>query len=254
MIEVYKYAQTRLKEAGLYTSVADGVLGSGTRKAVDQAGSWESWWNTERRIIAYIQTLAKKEGFDPGVIDGRWGPRTKSAYDKLAGNDSKFVLEDPPKVGNWPKETTNSLMQYYGNVGTDQTLITLPYPMVLDWNTSSSITKMSCHRKVASAVEQIFSNTLDYYGMSEIKKLGLNQFGGCLNVRPIRGGNRWSTHSWGIAIDLDPDNNRLSWGREKAKLAKPEYDKFWGFVEEVGGYSLGRRKNFDWMHFQFCYR
>jgi hypothetical protein len=57
-------------------------------------------------------------------------------------------------------------------------------------------------------------------------------------------------HSWGIAIDFDPMRNQLKWGRDKARLAKPDAKKFWQAWERQGWVSLGRRKNYDWMHVQ----
>jgi hypothetical protein len=77
-------------------------------------------------------------------------------------------------------------------------------------------------------------------------------FGGCLNVRRMRGGSAWSMHSWGIAFDFDPDRNQLRWGRDRAAFAKPEYNKWFELWEEEGAVSLGRVRNFDWMHVQFA--
>ena len=67
----------------------------------------------------------------------------------------------------------------------------------------------------------------------------------------MRGGSQWSMHSWGIAIDFDPDRNQMQWGRDKARLAKPDLETFWRIWEEEGAVSLGRTRNFDWMHVQF---
>ena len=66
----------------------------------------------------------------------------------------------------------------------------------------------------------------------------------------MRGGTRWSTHAWGIAIDYDPDRNQLKWGRDRAAFARPEYDAWWRLWEEEGWVSLGRTRNYDWMHVQ----
>jgi hypothetical protein len=57
-------------------------------------------------------------------------------------------------------------------------------------------------------------------------------------------------HSWGIAIDYDPNRNKLRWGAEKAVFAREEYKPWWEFWEEEGWISLGRSRNFDWMHVQ----
>ena len=100
--------------------------------------------------------------------------------------------------------------------------------------------------KVADAHSQRSSTDLS---LSFIIR-GKGQGGGCLNVRRMRGGTRWSTHSWGIAMDYDPEQNQWKWGRDRATLALPEYDAWWRLWEEEGWTSLGRTKNFDWMHVQ----
>ena len=90
----------------------------------------------------------------------------------------------------------------------------------------------------------------DRYGEERIRELRLDRWGGCLNVRPKRVGTEWSTHSWGIAIDFDPDQNQLRWGRDRAVFAQPEYEPWWEVWEKEGWVSLGRSSNFDWMHIQ----
>jgi hypothetical protein len=51
-------------------------------------------------------------------------------------------------------------------------------------------------------------------------------------------------------LDFDPSRNKLKWGRDKANLARPEYDAWWEAWETEGWLSLGRERNFDWMHIQ----
>ena len=150
---------------------------------------------------------------------------------------------------NWPSQDYKSMVKFYGNVGENQTSIVLPYTMKLDWDLKTSIKKMTCHEKVAPSLIRIFTKIKDTYG-DDISKLHLDLFGGCLNVRKKRGGSTWSIHSWGAAVDLSPDRNQLKWGKDKAEFAKPVYDKFWKIVEDEGWTSLGRKCNFDWMHFQ----
>ncbi|MCB1809828.1 MAG: M15 family peptidase, partial [Candidatus Competibacteraceae bacterium] len=66
----------------------------------------------------------------------------------------------------------------------------------------------------------------------------------------MRGGSNWSAHSWGIALDWDPEHNQLKWMHDQASLASSDYDDWWRFWEEEGWVSLGRSRNFDWMHVQ----
>jgi hypothetical protein len=153
-------------------------------------------------------------------------------------------------MNNWPKQDYNSMNEFFGPIGQNQEKLELPYPLVLAWDTSSIVKKATCNVKVHKSLYSIFENTLKTYGLKEIKKLRLDNFGGCLNVRKMRGGSSWSIHSWGAAIDLDPDKNQLKWGKDKATFAKKEYEPFWKIVEAEGWISLGRKKNYDWMHFQ----
>lgn len=153
-------------------------------------------------------------------------------------------------MNNWPKQNYSSMVNYYGSVGTNQTQIILPYQMYLAWDTSVKVKKMTCNKKCAESLHTIFEQALKTYGLKDIQKLRLDSFGGCLNVRKMRGGSSWSIHSWGAAVDLDPDRNLLKWGRDRATFAKKEYEPFWKIVEKESWVSLGRSRNFDWMHFQ----
>ena len=109
----------------------------------------------------------------------------------------------------WPKQTTSELNKYYGKVGTNQTKLELPYTMTIAWNKAQKVNRITVHEKVHDSAKRVFDRIADHYSPEEIVKHGLDLFGGSLNVRKIRGGNRWSTHAWGIAIDFDPIRNQL---------------------------------------------
>lgn len=47
-----------------------------------------------------------------------------------------------------------------------------------------------------------------------------------------------------------PDRNQLKMGRDRAVFARPDYDVWWRCWEEEGWTSLGRTRNYDWMHVQ----
>jgi hypothetical protein len=217
--EQVKQWQLFLQSAGYKLPFADGAFGP----------------QTERETIKF----QLKNGLKP---DGIVGPKTWKFITTISNNT--------PLSQKWPKQDSTSMINFYGPVGENMTKLEVPYRLVLAWNIQTSLSKISCHEKVAKSLYTIFENTLKTYGEKEIKRLRLDIFGGCVNVRRMRGGSSWSIHSWGAAVDLDPDNNQLKWGSNKASFAKKEYDDFWKIVDAEGWTSLGKERNFDWMHFQ----
>lgn len=150
--------------------------------------------------------------------------------------------------------TTKQLIAKYGkpNVtgkGYLETII-LPYPMRLAWDTEAKVTRMSCHKAVKTNFLNVFHDLLDHYGYEKLVELGIDLFGGCFNFRKMRGGSDWSVHSWGLAIDLDPDRNQLKESHKTARFARPEYKPMIDIFYKNGFQSLGVEKDYDWMHFQ----
>lgn len=149
--------------------------------------------------------------------------------------------------------TTSELVKIYGQPKENPDyleLITLPYPMVLSWDKKVKVTKIRCHKAVASDFKNIFQEILDHYGIDKIKSYGIDIFGGCFSFRKMRGGNDWSRHSWGIAIDLDPDNNGLRTTFNNARFSSEKYHPMFEIFEKYGFLNLGKEKNYDTMHFE----
>jgi len=261
-----RLVQQTLIDEGFAPGIVDGQLGSNTYGAVTKAlltrqgelpPDWQGWTNS-RKAVAYLQCLCKEHHIDVGTIDGYWGPQTDFAFDTLSQLLENGIMpplwrDEAPLAVNpnhWPDQNEANLNTFFGAVGANQSKLVLPYPHRVAWNLRQTIHSFSCNSKVHDSAQRALTKVFDHYGMERIKELRLDRWGGCLNVRKMRGGSKWSMHSWGIAIDYDPDRNQLKWGRDKAAFAQPEYDSWWRFWEEEGWVSLGRTRNYDWMHVQ----
>lgn len=257
--DIIKFAQLLLSQKGYYRDIIDGDAGPNTLKALNKVVQLPKTWPVEKKLVGFIQLEAKANGFDPYGFDGAWGPDTENAYTQFryktefGAPPPTWRAEElirPVNPNNWPIESTSSLTAYYGPKATNLVTIDLPYPFILSFQPGKVVRKLTCNKKVKDSLLRVLTNVKSAYGLGEIKRLHLDIFGGCFNDRPIRGGTRPSTHSWGIALDFDPDNNQLKWGRDRARFARPEYNKWWEIWEAEGWVSLGRARNFDWMHVQ----
>jgi hypothetical protein len=163
--------------------------------------------------------------------------------------------------------TVKNIIAKFGNPATEKNImmINLPYKMYFD---GKPVTRMRIHKDSASSLIKAFNEILSFYGADQINELGIDIFGGSYNPRPMRGTEErynalisagrieeaskfLSLHSWGLAIDLDPQRNQLKETSKTARFARPEYAEMIKIFERNGWYSLGKYKNYDWMHFQF---
>jgi hypothetical protein len=114
----------------------------------------------------------------------------------------------------------------------------LPYPLLYDGRT---VLKSRCHRK---AVENF------QFAFEELAMAGLQDecrnYGGIFNQRRTRGGSKPSTHSWGIAIDLEP----LRYPLRSTKRMPEQVVAIW----RAAGFAYGGdwRSRPDPMHFQLA--
>jgi D-alanyl-D-alanine carboxypeptidase len=120
----------------------------------------------------------------------------------------------------------------------------LPFSLELAWPPPVAVYKITCHRLLAQTFVDVFG---------AIRDAGLQTavpvFGGCFNFRPERhsNGTKLSTHSWGIAIDLNPATNEQGTPGDMDPRVTAIF-KAAGF--EWGGEWVGRAQ--DPMHYQFA--
>lgn len=185
------------------------------------------------------------------TADGKYGPNTDAALFPHKVVTRPEILPTFPAskdTGMWPHQ--RDCMSFYGGVGLHQATLRLPFKMKLAWDKKVLVDKITVHEKVHSSASRAFANIAAAYDEKARANIGIDIFGGSLNVRKMRGGQSYSMHSWGIAIDFDPERNQLRWGRDRARLAKPDAAEFWKIWEAEGWLSLGRARNMDWMQVQ----
>lgn len=149
--------------------------------------------------------------------------------------------------------TDKQIIDKYGQPGDPDnlTVIPLPYPMRIAWDLTKTVNKIQCHKLISQNLVNVFNDLLAHYGYDKLKELGIDLFGGCVNVRLQRGSKtKWSRHSWGIAIDLDPARNTLKETSKTARFARPEYKEMIAIFYRHGFVGLGPEKNYDWMHWE----
>ncbi|MEC5289361.1 MULTISPECIES: peptidoglycan-binding protein [unclassified Aurantimonas] len=243
-------------------------------------------WSTDMTFERWLQSRLTAHGYTVGLIDGIIGPITLTAlkaFEKANGltidgtadpavvkalrasssaispkamteipnrdDDDDPAIHSIDLVNNvWPRQ--RDVPSFYGGVGTNQTAIEIPFDMVLAWSTGTRIKRMTLHKKVAPSAERVLQAVAEIYSARERADLGINLFAGSLNVRRMRGGRSYSMHSWGIAIDFDSLRNSLNTHAPKARLSHTDAVPFWQAWEAEGWLSLGRARDYDWMHIQ----
>lgn len=152
-------------------------------------------------------------------------------YDELInvfGDPTPLITEDGRVSPQWEYEQMG-----FAN---------LPDKVYLAWDTTKTLKKIYCHRKMIEVFEDVFQ---------KIYTAGLWQhvenFGGCYNWRLKRTANKPSTHCWGISIDLNPQTNALGTFGDQNQEAVDIFEDA-GFV---WGGRWQPRKNCDPMHFQY---
>lgn len=226
----------------------------------------------------WLQSRLTAHGFPTGGIDGDIEPNTRgaiAAFQRARGLPPTLIADKatvdalrtsssaisgftrPPELPDRPEPMQSQrfprqrdVTAYYGPVGRNQVLVDVPWRMVLAWDKRRVARRMSLHEKVADSARRCMVRTYAVFGDEGINQLGLNLFGGSLNVRRMRGGSAYSMHSWGIAIDWDPERNQLRWKHPQARLSHDDAKRFWEIWEDEGWVSLGRERDFDWMHVQ----
>lgn len=125
-------------------------------------------------------------------------------------------------------------------------LFALPFMMLCSWPPYATVMRFQAHRFAGPRIIDALKLIAEKHGLNYLRENKLDRWGGCFNFRAIRGGTDLSVHSWGAAVDLNPDIGRLG-NAEDAK----NYPRFIVEAFEECGFSWGGLwARPDSMHFE----
>lgn len=180
------------------------------------------------RCVARLPEGRRPEGAsDTIALDPMAAPA--QGYDDLLrrfGDPSRYLRSDGTLSASWEKE----------HIVRRKLPAALPYAFAPD----AAVTRIACHRLAADAFALAFERVLargvapDYL-----------VFAGCFQPRRKVGGEGWSTHTWGLAVDLRPATNPF--GAPTGDMDARVVAEF-----EAAGFEWGGRwTRRDAMHFQY---
>jgi hypothetical protein len=163
----------------------------------------------------------------------------------------------------WPHQ--NECRNFYGNPsevvrgivrasktweGASLTTVIVPWAAHASWDRGLKISRLRVHKKCADSLSRILSELWIRAGRAqvEIDRVGLSSIGGAHNWRLMRGGNALSMHSYGCAIDFDPERNGM--GDTTPNFGRPENRYVVDMFAAEGWVWGGAWRSPDGMHFQ----
>lgn len=212
-----------------------------------------------------VQRYLKDGDHYHGHID-RWaGPLTLSAWRASLGEAPAPapLIDIPQGIGptpaptyRLPAETNAAMTAFYGPASSSPSYLdwfSFPDPGTRLYDRGGELLKdrsgdarldHKCHRLLIGRLTAALAEIYLTLGREEYRRQGWHVYGGAHNYREKRGGSTLSTHAWGIAIDMCPNENTLISSRTTFSPAAIDIMERWGFL------SGGRAWNSDYMHFQ----
>lgn len=204
----------------------DGVFGPMTLAAVAQ----------RLDVAMTLRVVQHRVG---ATVDGIFGPDTARKILVAVG-------------GGWPSQAdVRSGKSIFGKAGDESNLVSITPPYTLYYD-RKPLRTIRVHKLIANEVLDALEEVLLEYGEERIHELGLDVYDGAYNYRPTASGKSLSMHAWGIALDFAASKNAYSTRKPHASLSKPECEAWWRIWESHGAVSLGRERDYDWMHLQFA--
>lgn len=161
----------------------------------------------------------------------------------------------------WPHEDIVALNAFYGDprghsghpspAWEQANLVWITPPYRMEYSGGGQMKRLRVHKKCADAFMAALQGIKDHYGSQEaIEVARMHLTGGTYVYRLQRGGSRLSVHSWGCAIDMDPQHNPFPHKWRKGMLPVEA-----ALIFERAGFTWrGRNGDIDPMHFQLARR
>ena len=183
-----------------------------------------------------IKAMQRKIGTAP---DGQWGPKSRAAC-------RSHLRSLMPSPNPWPEDNEVALTRFYGKAGDESQLVSFEFPFPMFYE-GKRVLKSRCHRLVKDSLVRILGEIGTRWAGNRGILEEAEDYGGIYNFRKMRGGSSISRHSWGIAIDLDADDNgnHAPWPQE----ADMPLEILEAFARQ-GWMSAGAGWGRDAMHFQ----
>lgn len=215
-----------------------------------------------------VQTHLRAKGVYSGAVDGWAGPMTQSAFRSDAGlvpvkapaidpvEPVVSGLPEPARTYALPVESNAAMTAFYGSPSAKPAYLdwfSFPHPQTRLYTRTGTLLAdragderldHMCHRLLIGRLTAALGEIYARLGREEFERQGWHVYGGCHNYREKRGGSTLSTHAWGIAIDVNPNENTLRSATTSFSGLAVDIMESWGFLS--GGRAWGR----DWMHFQ----
>ena len=136
--------------------------------------------------------------------DGFWGPIStrncqRYLHELMVG---RWAIEG--QINRAPLANDTAMEAYYGKPCDDRNLTKIDVSTLGIYFGKSSVRSIACHKRAAESL----LGALTDIAASPWASI-LSTYAGCYNPRKMRGGTRYSKHAWGVAIDLNPDDNML---------------------------------------------
>lgn len=173
------------------------------------------------------------------IPDGFWGPTSIAAC-------QRYLRALMPAKNPWPRSHRASVEAFFGKPGDESNLVPFDFPFPTYYG-GKRVLRGRCHTKVKDSLLRILIEIGSKYGEDRGIMEEAEDYGGIYNFRSKRGSSSLSLHSWGIAIDLDADDNsfRDSWPMQ----SDMPLEIMECFARE-GWLSAGAFWGYDAMHFQ----